>query len=366
MWFKINKKDILEKLNKVAKAIETTNFNKDLTKMMFHLSNEKLIITGSNGYFSIQAEMNFLESEISEEKEFLIEPNYLINIIKNCDGIIEFKILENIIKISNLNDVFEFNIINNFYYPNIDFVLYGNKIKIDSKKFKEAIDNVIFASSNSNEEIILQGVNLKCEKNKLIFTATDNFRLARDEIEIENDDVVEFDITIANKNIKNFIPADLEDKIELWVNNEKINIFDSSIIYQSKIIDLPFKNTDRIFELNYEKELLINKDIFNEALEKATVINDSDLNKLKLFISNNGIKMNCVSVERGQTNICIDKNNFEYNNQEILIYINYKYLNEAINVFNDKIKISLNNHKSPILITDENSSKKQIISPMLN
>ncbi len=68
----------------------------------------------------------------------------------------------------------------------------------------------------------------------------------------------------------------------------------------------------------------------------------------------------------GRSNVVISSEHFKYEGDEILITLNYKYLKEAINVFDDKIYIHLSNAQKPIKISDIKNNNNQIISPMIS
>lgn len=369
MKFKINKSVLIKNLESVVKAIDSNNIYVQLRNFYIIVLDQMIIIKGSNGSFSIESKIELKDIESIEKiGEFLIPANIFINLIKKCEGIIDLNIENNTLYIKNNSDQYEINLLESNNYPTIDFSLYGEKININAKKIREAIENVIFASSQSNEEIILSGINLKYENNILAITATDSFRLAQETIEIRDDRQISFDVTLLNKNIKNFIPANLDKEVVLYVNEHKINMIIDNTNYQSKIIDAPYKDISSILKINYTKELTISKSVLNNAINKATVVSlgDSSYNKLNLLIDHEKIDLSTNSNEIGKVNVVIDKDQYQYKGEQISITLNYKYLREAINIFNDKINIYFIDGKNPIMITGDKQSNKQIISPMIS
>ncbi|MBD5423262.1 MAG: DNA polymerase III subunit beta [Mycoplasma sp.] len=368
MKFTIEKKVIIKHLEDVSKAIDSNNIYVHLRNFYINVLDKMIIIKGSNGYFSIESKIE-IDKIISIEKigNLLIPANMFINIVKKCENKILFYVENKVLIIENENDRYEINLIEEDEYPSIDFSLYGEKIILDSKKLRDAIEGVIFASSQTYEEMILTGINLKYEKGKLHVTATDSFRLAQEIVEIKDDRNITFDVTVTNKNIKNFIPSNIEGEVTLYVNEHKINLIKNTTNFQSKIIDAPYKDVSSIFNIQYSKKLTINKTILNNAINKAVFASGSDsYNKLNLVINNEKINIITNTDKIGRANVVISKDEYEYNGEEISITLNYKYLKEAINIFNDKINIHLIDSYKPIMINDDKKLNKQIISPMIS
>lgn len=370
MKFAIKKNILIKNLENVVKSIDSANIYAQLRNFSIIVLDQMIIIRGSNGSFSIESKIESKDVESIERiGNFLIPSNIFLNLIKKCDGVIELSIEnDNTLYVKNNQDQYQINLLESNNYPPIDFSLYGEKINLNSRRLKEAIDNVIFASSQLTEEIILSGVNLKYENNILSITATDSFRLAQETIEIKDDRNVTFDVTLLNKNIKNFIPSNLDKEVTLYVNEHKINLISENTNYQSKIIDAPYKDISAIMKIEYSKQLTISKSVLNNAINKATIVSlgDSSYNKLHLVIDNEKIDLDTHSNEIGKVNVVINKEQYEYKGESIKITLNYKYLREAINIFNDKINIYFIDEKNPIMITDDKRSNVQIISPMIS
>lgn len=367
MKFSFNQKKLLKKLENVNKAIDSMNVFLPLRNFFFDIQEDKVIIKGSNGNFSIETKIkanpNILE--IEEQGSFLVPSTLFLNIVRKCDGMMEFNIENNNMKIKNERDIYEINLMDAKEYPSIDFELYGNKINVNATELREAIKNVIFAASQKEEEIVLNGVNLKMEDKKLIITATNSYRLAQEIIDINDDRNLFFDVTIHNKNIKDFIPAEANEEVVLYANDYKVNLVYQDTILQSKIIDVPYKDISKIFQTNFSKKIVIDRNVLSNAVSKATVITGDTYNKIRFNISEEQISISSVRDEIGQTNVILTNEQFGYEGEGIVITLNFKYLKEAINVFDGKIEIYLNNSHSIILITSEQKkNNKQIISPL--
>lgn len=368
MKFIFEQKEFIKILENVYKAIDLSNVFLPLRNFYLCVEEERIILIGSNGNLSIK-NTYFKKAGILDINligQCLIPSSLFINIIKKCNGKIEIEQKDKILLIKNELDTYEVNLLNVDDYPSIDFELFGTKININSLKLKEGIKNVIFASSQKEDEMILNGVNLKLSNGSLILTATDSYRLAQEQIEIEDDRNLNFDITIHNKNLKDFIPNEFNEDITLYANDYKINLVCDNLIIQSKIIDAPYKDISRVFETKFSKKIIIDRSTLSNAISKATVIVGDLYNKIRLEISEDEMKILSVKDEVGNSKVILSNDKFNYIGEDVFITLNFKYLKEAINVFDNEIEINLNGPEGIILINEKSDStkNKQIISPL--
>lgn len=367
MKFSFEQKQLLKVLESVNHAIDNSNVFLPLRNFYIDVQENQIIVSGSNGNFSIRSA--FVQKpgilEIATLGAYLVPASLFINIIRKCSGMIHFEQIEQNLHIQNHFDSYEINLIDKSDYPTIDFELYGSQITVNAEKLRSAIKNVAFAASQREEDIVLNGVNLKLTDDHLAVTATNSYRLAREVIALSNDQQVAFDVTVHNKNIKDFIPVELHGDVTLYVNEYKINLIHQNLIIQSKIIDVPYKDVARVFQTQYNKKLVINKQTLANAIGKATVIVGDLYNKIRLEITKEQISIISIKNEVGNSKVILKNDQYRYEGDPITITLNFKNLKEAINVFEEDIAIELSGPESIILITGQSKlNNKQIISPL--
>lgn len=366
MKLKFTQKELLKALEEVQKAINTVSIYLPLRNFYFEVQDDKVIIIGTDGNFSIEKKIYIKPGvlEIEELGKYLIPSAIFINIIRKCKDIVVLEVKNSTLHITNDLDNYEVNLMSIEEFPNIDFTLFGNKININAQKLREAIKNVIFAATTKENEIILNGINLKLEDKQVIVTATDSYRLARESVEISDDRNLNFDVTIYSQNIKELIPNNIIDDVTLYVNDQKVNLVYDNLVIQSKIIEAPYKNVSAIFEKKYSKQIEIEKKVLNDAILKATVIASDEYNKIRLEISKKQITIISIKDEVGNSKVIIPGEQYLYNGEEMVITLNFKYLKDALSVFEGKVLINLNQSQDIILLESKISTNKQIISPL--
>lgn len=365
MNVRIEQKLLLESIEQINKAIDTSSPYLPLRNILLKINKQEITIIGSDANLSIKKTINVNDNnvEVIEKSDILIFSTLFTNIIKKCNGIITLSSSNSkILKIENEGNVFEINLLNADEYPEIDFELYGSKINIDVDKFREGIKSVIFCASQKDENIILGGINIKQKNHQMLLTATDGARLSQEIIDIKDDRNLGLDITVNSQSLKEFIPNEANGELEFYFNEQKINLIYDNLVIQSKLYEAPYKNLENIFPTNFAGELHINKKTINDSINKAIIINDDNNNRLTIEINNQEIVFTSNKQEIGSAKVSINEG-YEYNGAEMVININHKFLKEALAHIEGDVLIKFNGPNAPIMIENKsNVNNKQLIS----
>lgn len=366
MKIQINSKQIIDNLEDVSKCINNNNIFLPLRSLFIEVTQDRMMITASDGNLSI------IKTIISDTKEFIVSeignilvPSLLFNnVIKKCNGLIEITAQRNILIVKNGNDKYEINLSDIAEYPVIDFTLQGVKLSVNSKEFREAAKNVLFAAATTDVDVIFSGVNIDYSDNVMKLIATDSYRVAYQEIEVKDARNLNFNVSLFAKNLKEFIPSDkfVDGDVEIYVSDHKINLIYNNTIIQSKLIDAPYKDVSKIFPEGFSKTLTIEKKELVDAIEKAIVISSDSFNRLRFEINQKEIKIISVKEEIGNSSVVIKTNNFV--GDDLVITINHKFLKDALSVFNGEIQIKMNESIDRfVVIGKSNPKNKQLIAP---
>ncbi|MGL6125088.1 MAG: DNA polymerase III subunit beta [Metamycoplasmataceae bacterium] len=364
MRIQINGKEFTKSLDDVGKCINNSNIFLPLRGVLLDVLEDRINIIGSDGNLSIIKTITPSENilKIEEGGKLLIPSLLFTNIIRKCEGVIEIFNKGNILFITNGVDKYELNLFDTSEFPVIDFTLQGTKLTINAKQFREAAKNVLFAASSSDVDIIFNGVNIDYSNNKMKLIATDSYRVSYEEIEIKDSRNINFNISMFAKNLKEFIPDSINGDVEIIVNDYKINLIYQDTIIQSKLIDAPYKDVSKIFPDSFSRTLTIDKKELVDAINKAIVISSDSFHRLRFEINQKEIKVISVKEEIGNSNVIIKTKNFV--GDDLIFTVNYRYLKEAISVFEGEIQLKFNNGiERFVVIGKSNPNNKQLIAP---
>jgi DNA polymerase III subunit beta len=188
MKFKISHKKLLKALQKVQSIIERREIKPILSNILIKTGNERIEINATNLEVSIK---EFLEAEISEKGSMVLDAKKVFEIIKEMpDKEIYFKRKENDwVEITTDNIFFNVVGVDAKEFPEINFLEEEKFQEVNKKDIKEMIEKTIFAASNDETRVNLNGVFfekiIKAGKDAIRMVATDGHRLSMIDKEIE-------------------------------------------------------------------------------------------------------------------------------------------------------------------------------------
>ncbi|BAP39477.1 DNA polymerase III subunit beta [Metamycoplasma canadense] len=361
MELKINKLLLDFAIERVSKAIDPNPFIPELKGIFLIAEGNKITLIGSNGAISIKHEITTsLEAEIIVPGRILVDLSLFRNIIKKLDDEIILKSEENTLEVLTENDRFSLNLYNVTEYPIIDFSKYGEQLKVNWQKLKNIIKNVSVSASALETNIILSCINISCQNKKIKFVATDKYRYTEEVIEIEND--INFNISILAKNLKDALNFEYNGDVILNISDQKISFEIDNTTIESKVVDQVYLDVSKILPKNFAYYLTISKKELNNLLNKASVIITENYNKIRLFIQGDTLTISSTREEIANAEIKTQK--FSYSDIELKLALNSKFLKEAIQSFDDEIKLSFTADKMRIVITSEsNPNLYHLITP---
>lgn len=370
MKIKIQQKVLLEHLNYAIKGISNKNLIPILNCIKFELTNEGLYLLSTDNEIAIKT---FIDKEkitsIDELGEIVISGRYIYEIIRKLnDEIINIEeVIDSQVLITTTTSSFKLNCINSSEFPNLDLEFIEEPITLKQKIFKNAIQQIIFATSTQESRPVLTGVNLKIYDNLLELTATDSYRLAKRKITLSTNISNKFDIVIPSKNLNEIIKMILDDnnQIELHIFVNKIIFKFGSLIIMSRLINGTYPDTNNSIPKEFSLKIKTNLQNLYNAIDRASLLtNEEEKNIINLNTKGDiaYITSNIPAIGNVEEKITICRNTEE----DIKIAFSSKYMMEAIKNFDcSEIEISFNGEVRPIIITSiDNDDLIQLISPI--
>lgn len=371
MKFSIAREILLEALNNVSKGLSSKTPLPVLTGIKIETNNNKLILTTTNREISIQACIENEESLVIENDGWCVVPGkYFIDIAKKIDGKkVEFSTFEeNTIKILSDRSNFTLIALEKNNYPVINFEPIGEAIQIKASLIKQLIKQTAFAAGSSEARITLTGVCLELENNKLKAIATDSYRLAKKEIELENNHT-QFRVNVPSKALEELckiIDDDKED-ILMYVMANKVLFVYKDVKFVTRLIEGSFPDTSSLFPKAHLIEIVFDKNALISTVDRASLFTNMDSSSIVKFIINNdqSIQISSNSNEIGKVvDEVIPLKSVEL--PPFQIAFSAKYFLEALKVFeSSQITIKFTGEIKPFAIEAENDPNLiQLILPV--
>ncbi len=355
MKIKIKKDLLLENLNKVAKALSTKNLVPALAGIKFDLTNDGLTLTASDNDITIRAFIpnNKDDMEGIEEGSIIIQGRYILDIVRKLpDKMINLEVFDELkVIISTENSEYNLNGINKKEYPNINLETNKTPILINSKVFKDLVNQTAFAASTDESRPPLTGLNLKIVGDLLECNCTDSYRLARKVVNVVSNDANEYNIVIPSKNIIEVskLLTDDDKDVELHIFNNKILFKYDNVLFQSRLINGTFPNTSNLLPKDSILKLTVNVSDLYDVIDRVSILT-SDKEKNVVTLETNGdiltMKSSSAEIGRVEEKMPIKKDKEE----DITISFSARYVMEALRVFNSpECEISFVGEVNPII-----------------
>jgi DNA polymerase-3 subunit beta len=359
MIFTINRDLLLQNLTSVSKALSTKAQMPVLTGIKIDVVDNKILLTASNSEISIQACIDDKKHvKIEEEGTFVAPGKYLIELVKKTEAKeIYFESFEdNAIKILADKSNFTLNVLSKDDYPIISFADSPTFLTLDAINLKQLIRKTTFAVSLSESRVILTGVSVTSQGNLLEVVSTDSYRLAKKQLKF-NVDYPEIKVVIPGKSLDelNKIVDEGETLVEIHISHTKALFKYKNLLYQTRLIDGTFPNTNSLIPTEFLTSIKFNKNELISAIERAAVFTNMDSsNIIKLTLnSDKTVEIASTTNEIGAAQE--ELNPIECSNVvPFQIAFSSKYFLEAIKSFDStEVTVHFTGEVRPFIITGE-------------
>ncbi len=370
MKLKIKKDVLLESLNKVSKAISTKNLIPILSGIKFELSSNGLTLTASDNDITIQAFMPKDDNmTIEKEGSIIIQGKYILDIVRKLpDEYINIEVIDEL-KIIIYTDNSEFNLngINKNEYPNITLEESKKVVSINNKVFRNIINQTSFATSSDESRPVLTGINFKIVGDVLECNATDSYRLAKKVIKLNKPVEENYNFVVPSKNLIEFnkILDDGDENLELHIFNNKILFKYNNLLFQSRLINGNYPNTDNLWPTDSILTINANLEELYNVIDRASILtSDKEKNVVTFEIAKDTllVKSSSVEVGRVEEKMKIEKDNDE----EMKISFSAKYMMEALRSFTGSTAILIFfGEIKPIIVREkDDDTLSQLVLPI--
>jgi len=367
MNFKIYRSELLLALTKVNKAVSSNSPLPVLSGIKFDVTNDSLILTGSDSNITIQTSIEAKEDvlEIYEKGSVVLGSRLISEIVRKMESdFITLEIIDGALtKIKGNDSTFNLNGYKPMEYPKIELKEVGEHFKINSDILKTIISQTIFATSKVEIRPIFTGVNFVAKDNLLSATATDSYRLAKKTIELNQD--IKFNITIPYKSLSDItsIIEKVED-IDVYVSDRKVLFISNQLKIQTRLIDGTYPDVNRLIPETYLYELNIETKDLLSAIDRASLLASDGNSIIKLTMSEQTVLITSNSQEMGSVKEIL--NACEFKGEPLGISFNSRYVSDAIkSIGSSSVTIYFNGDMNPFIIKDKkDESIIQLVLPV--
>lgn len=225
-------------------------------------------------------------------------------------------------------------------------------------ELKRLIEKTQFAISTEETRYYLNGIYLHAagaaKAPTLRAVATDGHRLAQVELELPQGADGMPGIIVPRKTV-NELQRLLEDndaEVAVALSLGKIRFCVGAVVLTSKLIDGTFPDYARVIPVNNDKELIVDKKEFQDAVDRVSTVSSERGRAVKLSIGSGKLLLSVTNPDSGSAS---EELEVEYEAEPIDIGFNSRYLLDiTAQIESEAAVLKLADPGSPTLIVDKN------------
>ncbi|MBZ0162495.1 MAG: DNA polymerase III subunit beta [Notoacmeibacter sp.] len=241
-------------------------------------------------------------------------------------------------------------------FPELSAGSFSHIFRLDSAALKGLIEKTQFAISTEETRYYLNGIYLHAIESDgslmLRAVATDGHRLARAEVEAPAGSEGMPGIIIPRKTVSELqkLVDDPDVAITTELSDTKIRFTIGSVVLTSKLIDGTFPDYQRVIPSGNDKELIVDRQTFAQAVDRVSTISSERGRAVKLAIADGQVTLTVNNPDSGSATEELPAG---YDNDPIEIGFNAKYLLDVTSQLSgSESRFMLADAGSPTLIND--------------
>ncbi len=375
MKIRFSRPIIQDAVSNAIYCVSTKNTISSVEGILITCEEDKVVLTSYDLEKGMRIE---IDAEIVEPGSCIINAQSLNSIIRLMPaGMIELEVNEYYrAKLSCGSSEFELNAIDPKEYPTIPDISNRKGFIIKQGDMKNMITQTLFAVAQNDARPTFNGAYFKLKGNRITTVGCDSFRLAiREKVcELENTSDAELDTSfiIPGRTLTEVVKLLNEPDEDVSINiSRKQVIFrfeKRDTVFFSRLIDGDYIDYERIIPKNSTIFVDIDTEIFEGALNRASLVTDDAAGKNKSLARchfyENRLEITSVSVN-GKVR---DEIVTSHEGGEIEIGFNCRYLTDALKAsMCDKLRLSLSSPNISMVIEplekDENDKFIFLVLP---
>lgn len=374
MKFKIKRNLFLKHINRANKGIAAKTPQDILRGIYLEVFTDRIRLTGSNQSLRIETEILATDNEdlqIETVGSAVINAKLITDIIRRmANETINFELVDQkIIRIFDEDTEFKVQIAEENDYPQVQQGDFQNEYTMATEVFSEVLRDVLFAVSKLEIQVVMTGVNLRFEKGKIYFIATDSHRLSQRVIEAPEVNST-FSVIIPGSNLNVLLGLLEEEKeVKMAVNDELVLFSFSDYQFYSRLINDNYPDTDAVFPKECNTVIKADTHEWFQAVERAAIISSGNSSNMITFNIDGKNKAVILSGISDQEDSYKEELPFkELSGADLTINFNANFMLDALRAYGDgETTLRFTTNRGALTLENENFDQSflQLVTPII-
>lgn len=373
MKFTVNRNLFLDNLNNVMHAISSRATIPILSGIKLNLSEDELLLTGSDTDISIEIKIPVSEDlTVGSTGSIVLPARFFSEIIRRLPGKeFSLEVKESFqTQIISENSEFTINGLDANNYPRLPEIPDESSFVISGKTFREIINETQFAVATQESRLVLTGVHFTFSPDKIHAVATDSHRLSSRALALENGPQSKTDLIIPGKSLLELarIIGETNPEIRVCPGENQVLFEIGNILFYSRLLEGSYPDTERLIPTDSTTTVEFDLMELSSALDRASLLTHAGRNNvvdLTLDVDKQIAKLSGESAEIG--NVEEDVGFKKLTGKNLKISFNPDYLRDALKAsVTDSVVMSFTQPLRPFTVNPDKNDIDfvQLITPV--
>lgn len=365
MKFSISREAFLQPLSHVIGVVERRQTLPVLANFLLVARDGRLTVTGTDMEVEL---VSTVSADVSQDGEITVPARKLIDIMKALpDGAnITFGVSDEKVTLTAGRSRFTLSTLPASEFPATDQVETLENITVSEDLLKNMIDKTSFAMANQDVRYYLNGLLFDFNGQQLRAVATDGHRLAVCDLDSDVEIAGDRQLIVPRKGVMELVrmlSAGEEDEVTLAIGRNHIRLVKGDTIFTSKLIDGRFPDYKAVIPVGADKQMLVDKGTFTQALQRASILSNEKYKGVRLEASGSTIK---IVAHNPQHEEAVEEIEAELNFDRLAVGFNVTYLLDAlIAIETEQVSLELIDANSSCLVSAPDSDvNRHVVMPL--
>ncbi len=364
MKFTISREVLLQPLSQVIGVVERRQTLPVLANFMLTARDGRLTVTGTDMEVEL---ISSVPANVSLDGEITVPARKLVDIIKALpDGSnISFSTSDDKATLSAGRSRFTLSTLPASEFPATDQVETLENIAVAEATLKKMMDKTSFAMANQDVRYYLNGLLFDFSGEQLRAIATDGHRLAICDLDSSVDISSDRQLIVPRKGVMELsrMLSGNADEVTLAIGRNHIRLVKGDTIFTSKLIDGRFPDYKAVVPVGADKQMLVDKALFIQALQRAAILSNEKYKGVRLEASSSTIR---IVAHNPQHEEAVEEIEAELNFDRLAVGFNVTYLLDSLMAIDtEQVSLELKDANSSCLVSAPDSDiNRHVVMPL--
>lgn len=364
MKFTISREVLLQPLSQVVGVVERRQTLPVLANFMLAVRDGRLTVTGTDMEVEL---ISSVAAEVSQDGEITVPARKMLDIVKALpDGSsISFSVSDDKATLSAGRSRFTLATLPASEFPATDQVEALENISVAEVTLKKMLDKTSFAMANQDVRYYLNGLLFDFAGDHLKAIATDGHRLAICDLDAPISVTGDRQLIVPRKGVMELsrMLSGESDNVILAIGRNHVRLVKGDTTFTSKLIDGRFPDYKAVIPAGADKQMLVDKATFIQALQRAAILSNEKYKGVRLEADGSNIK---IIAHNPQHEEAVEEIEAELNFERLAVGFNVTYLLDALTAIDtEQVSLELKDANSSCLVSAPDSDvNRHVVMPL--